>query len=153
MDQLVCSSYYSLASISNSVIASGIPRQMVSSVQPNVGSFIARPDRVRQFELNPLAAAPATNRSPNSWAIFPRVSSTIPTKAGEPISALAPSSLIASTRLPFSCTVTSTTSGHLWAKPIVHWVFPSPIRSSSLMDRLAAFSRVAMCINLLVRRR
>jgi hypothetical protein len=146
--------YYSSASISKTVLAPGIPRQMVSSVRPNVGSFLARSDR--QFELKPvfnLAVAPATNRSLNSWAIFPQASSTIPTKAGESISRTAPSSLTGSTRHPFSCTVTSTASGRLWAKRIVHWVFPSPIRSCSRMDQLAAFSRVGMCINLVVRRR
>ena len=148
--------YYSSASILKAVLAPGIPRQMVSSVRPNVSGFIASCRSDRQFELNPvfnLAAAPATNRSPNSWAIFPQASLTIPTKAGESISRTAPSSLIASTRLPFSCTVTSTASGRLWAKRIVHWVFPSLIRSCSPMDQLAAFSRLGMCINLLVRRR
>jgi hypothetical protein len=146
--------YYSSASISKIVLAPGIPRQMVPSVRPNVGSFLARSDR--QFELKPvsnLAVAPATNRSPNSWAICPQASSTIPTKAGESISRTAPSSLTGSTRHPFSCTVTSTASGRLWAKRIVHWVFPSLICSCSRMDQLAAFSRVGMCINLVVRRR
>jgi hypothetical protein len=147
--------YYSSASILKAALAPRIPRQMVSSVRSNVGNlgFIARYDRDRQFELNNLAAAPATKRLPNSWAIFPQAFSTIPTKAGESISRTAPSSLIASMRFPFSCTVISTTSGRLWVKRIVHWVFPSPIRSCLPMDQPAAFSRVGTCINLLVRRR